>query len=155
LRASNVFNLTWPQVNFASQTVLIYADQAKAGKRLVLPLSTWALEVLASQRGKHQTLVFPNTVGKPIGRCWTTFHRALERAGIEDFRWHDLRHTWASWAAQAGVSMLELQHLGGWASLDMVQRYAHLSPSHLQAAANKVCKPAQVLNLLQARQAKS
>jgi integrase len=151
LRQSNVFDLTWQQVNLAAQTVLIYADEAKAGKRLILPLSSWALEVLAAQRGKHETLVFPNSVGKRIGNCWITFHRALQRAGIEDFRWHDLRHTWASWAAQAGVSMLELQHLGGWASLDMVQRYAHLSPSHLQAAANRVARPAIVLNLVEAQ----
>jgi len=141
LRKSNVLGLTWSQVNLQAATVLIYGDQAKAGKRLVLPLSAWALEVLNAQRGLHDTLCFPGAHGQAIiahKRAWTT---ALGSAGIEGFRWHDLRHTWASWAAAAGVSLLELQQLGGWASLEMVQRYAHLSPSHLRAAADQVTKP--------------
>lgn len=56
---------------------------------------------------------------------------ALARAGIEDFRFHDLRHTWASWLVQAGVPLFVLQEMGGWESLEMVKRYAHLSPTHL------------------------
>jgi len=141
LRKSNVLGLTWSQVNLQAATVLIYGDQAKAGKRLVLPLSAWALEVLNAQRGLHDTLCFPGAHGQAIiehKRAWTT---ALGSAGIEGFRWHDLRHTWASWAAAAGVSLLELQQLGGWASLEMVQRYAHLSPSHLRSAADQVTRP--------------
>jgi len=107
----------------------------------VLPLSRWALEVLEAQRGQHDTLCFPGAQGAAIvehKRAWTT---ALSNAGIEGFRWHDLRHTWATWAATNGVSLLELQQLGGWASLEMVQRYAHLLPSHLRSAADQVTRP--------------
>ncbi len=53
------------------------------------------------------------------------------RAGIENFRWHDLRHTWASWLAQQGAPMNVLQELGGWESEEMVRRYAHLSKPQL------------------------
>lgn len=60
----------------------------------------------------------------------------MERAGIENFRWHDLRHTWASWHVQ--TSLQELQQLGGWSSFDMVLRYAHLSGDHLSNAANRI-----------------
>jgi site-specific recombinase XerD len=55
----------------------------------------------------------------------------LKRAGIENFRWHDLRHTWASWHRQSGTPTHELQRLGGWRSSVMVERYAHLAPDHL------------------------
>jgi site-specific recombinase XerD len=53
------------------------------------------------------------------------------RAGIVDFRWHDLRHTWATWHVQAGTSLQVLQKLGGWESVEMVRRYAHFSSEHL------------------------
>ena len=55
----------------------------------------------------------------------------LGRAGIENFRWHELRHTWASWHVQAGTPLYVLQELGGWESVEMVRKYAHLSTAHL------------------------
>ena len=55
----------------------------------------------------------------------------LEKAGIKNFRWHDLRHTWASWHIQNGTPLSVLQELGGWESSEMVRRYAHLSAEHL------------------------
>jgi integrase len=62
----------------------------------------------------------------------------LERAGIEDFRWHDLRHTWASWHVQSGTSLQDLMAMGGWSSYDLVLRYAHLEPEHLAKAAARI-----------------
>ena len=56
---------------------------------------------------------------------------ALERAGISEFRWHDLRHTWASWHVQAGTPLHVLQELGGWECVEMVRKYAHLSSERL------------------------
>jgi integrase len=55
----------------------------------------------------------------------------LKRAGIEDFRWHDLRHTWASRLVQHGTPLYVVQEMGAWESEGMVQRYAHLVPAHL------------------------
>ena len=63
---------------------------------------------------------------------------ATECAEIEDFRWHDLRHTWASWHVQSGTSLQELKELGGWSCYEMVLRYAHLGGDHLKEAANRV-----------------
>lgn len=60
-------------------------------------------------------------------RAWNATCR---RAGIEDFRFHDLRHTWASWLIQSGVPLSVLQEMGGWESIEMVRRYAHLAPNH-------------------------
>jgi integrase len=66
------------------------------------------------------------------------FERACRAVGIEDFHWHDLRHTWASWHVQQGTPLMVLKELGGWETLEMVQKYAHLAPSHIAAHANTV-----------------
>lgn len=63
---------------------------------------------------------------------------ALRRAGIEDFRFHDLRHTWASWLVQAGVPLSVQQEMGGWENIEMVRRYAHLAPNHLTEHAKQI-----------------
>lgn len=76
-----------------------------------------------------------NFTGNEGTRAWTN---ALKRAGIDNFRWHDLRHTWASWHVQNGTSLQELQQLGGWSSFEMVLRYAHLSGDALRTAADRI-----------------
>ena len=58
-------------------------------------------------------------------------HHADDEYLFSDFRWHDLRHTWASWHVQAGTPIHVLQELGGWSDIRMVQKYAHLAPEHL------------------------
>lgn len=63
---------------------------------------------------------------------------ALEKAGINSFRWHDLRHTWASWHGQNGTSLQELMELGGWSSFEMVLRYAQMRSDHLLNAASRL-----------------
>ena len=68
-------------------------------------------------------------------RAWNS---ACKRAGIEDFRFHDLRHTWASWLIQSGVPLSVLQEMGGWESIEMVRRYAHLAPNHLTEHARQI-----------------
>ncbi|MGA2564624.1 MAG: tyrosine-type recombinase/integrase [Steroidobacteraceae bacterium] len=76
-----------------------------------------------------------------IADCNTNaFQKAVTRAKLAPLRWHDLRHTFASWAIQSGVAPHELMQLGGWASYSMVLRYAHLAPDHLAAAAEKVAR---------------
>ena len=77
----------------------------------------------------------------PVTQCNTkAWRHALARAGIENSRWHDLRHTWASWHVQNGTSLQELQQLGGWSSFEMVLRYAHLSSDHLRDAAERITR---------------
>lgn len=95
--------------------------------------------MVSKQVGKHRTHVF-SFRGKPVHWVSTkAWHGALARAGIEDFRWHDLRHTWASWHVQNGTPLYALQELGGWESPEMVRRYAHLSAEHLAPFARKLC----------------
>jgi integrase len=105
----------------------IHPDQAKGKKAIGVPLGKEAVEILRRQKGKHEERVFVFE-GLPIRQVNTkAWRKALKRAGIADFRWHDLRHTWASWHIQSGTPLAVLQELGGWSDYKMVQRYAHLS----------------------------
>ena len=110
---------------------LIHPDQAKTKKAIPVPLNETAVSVIRKQIGKHLHFVFTYQ-GKRITQCNTkAWRKALKKAGIANFRWHDLRHTWVSWHVQNGTSLQELQQLGGWTSFEMVLRYAHLSSDHL------------------------
>jgi len=139
LRAANVTGLQWKQVDLDRQRAWIHPDQAKARKAIAVPLNTDAMALVRKQAGKHPTFVF-SIHGNPIKQVSTkAWYAALERAGIEDFRWHDLRHCWASWHVQNGTPLFALQELGGWESPEMVQRYAHLAADHLAPYAERLC----------------
>ena len=138
LRRSNVTGLEWPQVDLARRTAWIHADQAKGRKAIAVPLSASAVAIIRGQIGKHPTHVF-SFRGKPVRQVNTKAWRAaLQRVGIENFRWHDLRHTWASWHVQDGTPLHVLQELGGWECVEMVRKYAHLSAAHLQEYVDRV-----------------
>ncbi|WMT47972.1 MAG: site-specific integrase [Acidithiobacillus caldus] len=138
LRQSNVTGLEWSQVDMQRRCAWIHPDQAKARKPIPVSLNEQAVQVLLRQIGKHPRYVFTYK-GRPVTQVTTkAWRNALQRAGIEDFTWHGLRHTWASWHVQAGTPLLVLQQMGGWASLDMVQRYAHLSADHVAQYAGNV-----------------
>jgi integrase len=138
LRQSNVLRLEWSHVNLDSGHAWVDADQSKNRRPIAVPLNLKALEVLRRQVGKHPARVF-TYAGRPLDRANThAWQRALKRASIENFRWHDLRHTWATWHRQSGTPTHELQRLGGWRTSVMVERYAHLAPDHLAAAANRL-----------------
>jgi integrase len=136
LRAANVTGLSWDQVDLSRKLCWIHPDQAKARRAIAVPLNDTAMEVLRAQRGRHPTRVFTYD-GQPIKQVSTrAWYHALKRAGIEDFRWHDLRHTWASWHVQGGTPLFALQELGGWETERMVRRYAHLAAEHLALYVN-------------------
>lgn len=142
LREQNVCRLDWSQVDLERRVGWFYGDQMKAGKSLAIPLNADAVIVLREQWGQHPRWVFPSETGAPLTRARRpSWYAALQRAGIENFRWHDLRHTWASWHVQAGTPLPVLKELGGWASLTMVLRYAHLGAEHLAEHADRISQP--------------
>jgi hypothetical protein len=116
-----------------------WLDQTKNGTPRGVPLNVDAVAVLEAEVGKHPVFCFTYR-GEPI--AWeltnSAWHHAIRKAGITDFRFHDLRHTWASWHRQAGTSCDELKDLGGWKSRVMVDRYAKFATEHLAAAAARI-----------------
>ncbi len=149
LRRANVVGLQWSQVDMQRGIAWIYADQAKAGRDIRVTLNALALEVLQRRKGLHPQFVFTYK-GKPVRQVNNhAWQKALKRAGIENFRWHDLRHTWASWLAQDGTPLHVLQEMGSWQSTEMVQRYAHISPASFGKYAAIVDNRLQGTNLAQ------
>lgn len=136
-RASEITGLEWDRVDLARNTA--WLNRTKNGTPRGVPLNLDAVEVLKEQLGKHPRFCFTHR-GNPIRWELTNsgWHGALKRAGIEDFRFHDLRHTWASWHRQAGTSCDELKDLGGWKSRQMVDRYAKFATENLMVAASRI-----------------
>ena len=111
--ASKLKGLEWQCVDLERKHAWIPGSKHKNGSPHSVPLNEMALSVLRKQIGKHPTRVF-TFKGEPVANVYTkAFKAALERAGIEDFNWHDLRHTFATWHRQAGTPTHELQRLGG------------------------------------------
>lgn len=137
LRQANVYGLEWTQVDLERRVAWVHSDQAKARRAIGVPLNDDAVKVIRGQLGKHLTRVFVNASGKPVEQCpaGKVWRSACKRAGITNFRWHDLRHTFASWHVQAGTPLYVLKELCGWQSMEMVSRYAHLAPEHLASYA--------------------
>ena len=143
LRQANVLGLRWDQVDMHHRMLHIPAGSMKAGKPHSIPLGEAALAVLNAQKGEHDTYCFTYRK-KRIRSPKTGFARALKDAWIEDFRWHDLRHTWASWMAMAGAPLHAIQKAGAWATPDMVSRYSHLTPSAIGAYQDAAMKAISV-----------
>ena len=124
LRQANVLRLRWSEVDLARTTAWVHADEAKAREAIGVPLNEEAMAVLNEEKGKHPERVFTYK-GRPLGQVNTrSWRNALKRAGIENFRWHDLRHVWATWHVMAGTTIAELQELGAWKSELMVKSSA-------------------------------
>ncbi|EOV0999185.1 site-specific integrase, partial [Edwardsiella piscicida] len=151
LRRSNIINMEWSQVDMQRKMAWIHPEDAKGGRAIGIALNDTACQVLRDQTGKHHRWVFvhmescirPDGIECPKVRKFRNdsnkaWRSALRRAGIENFRFHDLRHTWASWLIQAGVPLSALQEMGGWESIEMVRRYAHLAPYHLLNYAQRI-----------------
>jgi integrase len=136
-RAREITGLEWGRVNLDNATA--WLDQTKNGTPRAVPLNSDAIAVLKGVRGQHPEYCFTYR-GQPIrweltNSGWKT---AVAKAGLVDLRFHDLRHTWASWHRQAGTTTDELKDLGGWKSRSMVDRYAKFGSEHLTRAAARI-----------------
>lgn len=145
LRESNVRLLRWSQVDTARRVAWVLSGQAKNGRALSVPLNADAIAVLTRLRGRHTVYVFtyqrePSAREKaegiepkrgPVYNCSTAaWYKATKRAKVQGFRWHGLRHTWATWHVMNGTPLPVLQQLGGWSSYSMVLRYAHVAADY-------------------------
>lgn len=136
-RAREITGLEWKRVDLNRGTA--WLDKTKNGTPRGVPLNTDAIEVLEELLGDHDQYVFTYQ-GQPIKRAITNhaWYTAVKKAGLFDLRFHDLRHTWASWHRQAGTTCDELKDLGGWKSRTMVDRYAKFATEQLTVAASRI-----------------
>lgn len=144
MRANEVLSLKWSQIDMQQKNAWITHSRAKSKRARSVPLNADALAVIQRRIGKHDTLVFtrPARTDNKVTQIKQVdaeiFKKACNEICIEDFHFHDLRHTWASWHVQAGTPLMVLKELGGWERIEMVQKYAHLAPSHLANHAETV-----------------
>ncbi|MHB1670010.1 tyrosine-type recombinase/integrase [Thiomonas sp.] len=139
-RQAETMAASWSQIDLSRATLQL--EETKNGSRRALHLVGPVLDMLrerARVRRIDTDLLFPSRVNpkQPVD-LRQPWEKALQAAGIEAFHWHDLRHTFASMAAMNGASLPELAALLGHKTLAMVQRYAHLSPGHTAALAERV-----------------
>lgn len=140
LRRGEIFSLRWENVNLERALITIEGSYAKSGKTRHIPLNSEALSILKawSKQTDNHNLVFHNKNGlrfDNIKKGWTNI---LTAANIKNFRWHDLRHHFASRLVMAGVDLNTVRELLGHSDMDMTLRYAHLAPEHKANAVEKL-----------------
>jgi len=143
MRRGEVFQLTWDHVDLPGKTLTVEGDKAKSGQTRHIPLNQEAVGVLKAWKaqGNDQDLVFPGKDGKPLDNVKKAWSGVLARAKIKGFRWHDLRHDFASKLVMADVPLNTVRELLGHADLKTTLRYAHLAPSHKMAAVERLGAP--------------
>lgn len=141
MRRNEQYRLRWEQVNLEVGIITIL--DSKNGERRHVPMNSEARRALTYffEKRDDSGYVVPGTTDVR-GRDWQRwFEQAVKRAGIKDFCWHDLRHTFASRLAMAGVPLRTIGELLGHKTLAMTMRYAHLAPAHLRDAVECLVNP--------------
>jgi integrase len=140
IRKSTLFGLEWGDVNFTERILTLRNEIEKSGKTRHTFLNDTAYDVLSkwkvqSPKTSPSALIFPSPkTGKKIDNCNSAWEALLKKAKIEKFRWHDMRHDFASQLVMEGVDLNTVRELMGHADLKMTLRYAHLAPENqLQA----------------------
>ena len=138
IRLEELLSLRWEQVALDRRELRLAITKSKRPR--VVPLSVQAVAILvASGRGSAGSYVFTNPATRDRYRnIRKSFKTACSRAGIRDFRWHDLRHTFASWAVQSGTDLYPLSRILGHSTLQMSARYGHLATEQLHKAVQEV-----------------
>ncbi len=134
-RKNELLTLRWSDVNLERGYILLRPENTKANRRRVIPINRGADQALRGRLiGNDSEWVFANRFGERIKALDWLFRKAVRAAGIEDFRIHDLRHTFASWLVTEGVELIKVRDLLGHTSIKMTERYAHLMPNRLHDA---------------------
>ena len=135
--------MRWAQCDLERCLITVLGESAKSGKVRHMPLNEEAAKTLREWRKQQPDdcgLVFSGRDGLPFYNVKTAWQRVLIDAKIANFRWHDLRHHFASRLVMAGVDLNTVRELLGHADLKMTLRYAHLAPEHMAAAAAKLIR---------------
>jgi integrase len=131
MRRGEILGLKWDYMRLENRLIILPVTKNNTVR--VLPINDTLYRIL-SEMAREASYVFGNGNGGHIGDIKHSFTSACKKAGITDFRFHDLRHTYASHLAMRGVHIRPLQELLGHKTLAMTQRYSHLAPEQLQNA---------------------
>lgn len=141
LRQGELFHLSWEMIDLKERSIIIAGEITKNSSSRYIPLNDEAYKIITQLFEKSSLkkgLVFPSKDNKPfnnVKRSWTT---VLKKAQITEFRWHDLRHHFASKLVMAGIDLNTVRELLGHSDIKMTLRYAHLAPEHKIKAVNKI-----------------
>jgi integrase len=137
MRRGELLNLRWPQIDLENRKITVL--NTKNNESRVIPINQTLYEELNSlsngPKGEH---VFYSRYGRPFRDAKEGFAAALKRAGIDDFRFHDLRHTFGSHMVMQGVDLRTVQQVMGHKDIKMTMRYSHLSPEYVQQAIERL-----------------
>ncbi|MDH3468247.1 MAG: site-specific integrase [Gammaproteobacteria bacterium] len=134
LRRGELFTLTWPAIDLKRRQLSVVGSLSKSGQSRFIPLNQEAINALRTWRDSNGNtgLVFQSAAtGGAYNNTKRSWAALLGRAKIKDFRWHDLRHDFASRLVMSGADLYGVSKLLGHASVVTTQRYAHLAPDHL------------------------
>ncbi|MDD2110644.1 site-specific integrase [Pseudomonas asiatica] len=136
LRRGELFNLSWKDIDLAQKTLTVVGEGAKSDQTRHIPLNKEAQRTIEEWKAQSPAhgLVFPSQTGGPMDNVRKAWSAVLKLAEVTAFRWHDLRHTFASKLAMKGVPLNTIRDLLGHADLQVTLRYAHLAPDSKAAA---------------------
>lgn len=137
MRRGEIFDLTWNDVNFSNRSIVLHGSKTKSGKTRHIPLNTEAFDVLKDWKTCCDTkaktdagLIFKSKNGSRFDNTKSSWHALLKVANIQNFRWHDMRHHFASRLVMASVDLNTVRELLGHSDIKMTLRYSHLAPEH-------------------------
>jgi len=141
IRQGSLFQLCWSDINFQEGILSVSPLAEKSGKLVHIPMNPEVKETLEAWRkqthGKDSGLVFPSPkTGKEMDNCKSAWEKLLQEADINNFRWHDMRHDFASQLVMRGADLNTVRELMGHSDMKMTLRYAHLAPSVKLQAVN-------------------
>lgn len=141
MRQGELFSLRWKNINFDKKLLTIEGAQAKSGKTRHIPLNEEALDILEQWRQQcsdTNEYVFQSSSGQKFDNADKSWRNLLKSAKIANFRWHDMRHHFASKLVMLGVDLNTVRELLGHSDIKMTLRYAHLAPEHKASAVEKL-----------------
>ncbi|RAP34648.1 recombinase [Legionella quinlivanii] len=141
LRRGELFNLTWDMIDLSAKSIFIDGGITKNSSSRFIPLNDEAYSILKQlyqNKAADSTLIFPSKGNQPFNHVKRSWASLLEQANISQFRWHDLRHHFASKLVMAGVDLNTVRELLGHSDIKMTLRYAHLAPEYKISAVNKI-----------------
>jgi len=136
MRRGEIFGLKWEDID--SERKIITIRETKNGEARRIPFNDEVMKLLGEIPKFESPYLFPGKKGERLNNFSNAFVRVREKAGLKDFRFHDLRHTFASYLVMSGVDLFTVKELLGHKDIDMTIRYSHLAPEHKKVAVNKV-----------------